>query len=133
MGCGGSKSEQATSPKPKAKAAEKSSPAKTDNAAPAASSDPAEMSAPAASSAPAGSFSAGKNIKLISFKGPGLGDLARRMLVLKNVEFEDVRIEKEDWPEHKPSKFSLLYFSLGNPRMRKAAIRQMCISPIITN
>ena len=42
-------------------------------------------------------------IKLTYFNFRGRGELARLVLVQAGVEFEDNRIEKSDWMQHKPS------------------------------
>ena len=47
-----------------------------------------------------------KKIKLIYFNFRGRGELARLILVQAGVQFEDFRLEKSEWPNHKPSKFN---------------------------
>jgi len=47
------------------------------------------------------------SIKLTYFNAKGRAELSRMILAQAGVDYEDVRIEKEDWPSHKSSKFSL--------------------------
>lgn len=45
--------------------------------------------------------------KIIYFNVKALAEPMRFLLSYGNIDFEDVRVEKEDWPELKPSKFSI--------------------------
>ena len=50
-------------------------------------------------------------LKLIYFNGRGRGEPARLILAQAGVEYEDERIEFEDWPALKPSKmFCILLY-----------------------
>ena len=50
-------------------------------------------------------------LKLIYFNGRGRGEPARLILAQAGVEYEDERIEFEDWPAFKPSKmFCILLY-----------------------
>jgi len=42
--------------------------------------------------------------KLTYFDVRGMAEVSRLMFVFKGVQFDDVRIKKEDWPKLKPSK-----------------------------
>ena len=46
-------------------------------------------------------------IKLIYFNARGRAELSRLILAQAGVEFEDLRITKEEWPAMKPSKTCL--------------------------
>lgn len=48
--------------------------------------------------------------KVIYFNVKALAEPMRFLLSYGNIEFEDVRIEKEDWPALKSSKSKLIYF-----------------------
>ena len=43
-------------------------------------------------------------IKLTYFNAKGRAELARLVLAQAGAEYDDVRIEEEEWPSHKPSK-----------------------------
>ena len=45
-----------------------------------------------------------KKIKLIYFNFMARAELSRLILAQAGVNYEDVRIEMDDWPNHKPSK-----------------------------
>ena len=45
--------------------------------------------------------------KLTYFNIKGLAEPIRLLLKYGDIEFEDVRIEKDKWPEMKPSKFPI--------------------------
>ena len=55
-------------------------------------------------------------LKLIYFNGRGRGEPARLILAQAGVEYDDERIEFEDWPALKPSKMfcTLLFFQIKN-------------------
>ena len=42
-------------------------------------------------------------IKLIYFNAEGRAELTRMILAQAGVEFEDVRVKRDDWPAMKPS------------------------------
>ena len=42
-------------------------------------------------------------IKLVYFNAEGRAELTRLILAQAGVEYEDVRIKREDWPAMKPS------------------------------
>lgn len=44
--------------------------------------------------------------KLIYFNGRGRAEVIRLLFAQTNTSYEDVRIEKDQWPELKPSKYS---------------------------
>ena len=44
-------------------------------------------------------------IKLVYFHFMARAELSRLILAQAEVNYEDVRIEMDDWPNHKPSKF----------------------------
>ena len=44
--------------------------------------------------------------KLTYFKGRGRAETARMLFTIAGQEFEDVRLEKEEWLKLKPSKIS---------------------------
>ena len=46
-------------------------------------------------------------IKLVYFNAEGRAELTRMILAQAGVEFEDVRVKREDWPAMKPSKCSI--------------------------
>lgn len=66
--------------------------------------------------------------KLIYFNARGAAELSRLLFKVKGVEFEDVRISVEDWPELKPSR--LLWFQITglNKTMHKVGLSGMCHS-----
>ena len=45
------------------------------------------------------------NYKLYYFNMKGRAELARLILAYAGIEFEDVRYERDEWLQHKPSKF----------------------------
>ena len=49
-------------------------------------------------------------IKLVYFDAEGRAELTRMILAQAGVEYEDVRIKREDWPAMKPS---MLQFIAG--------------------
>ena len=51
----------------------------------------------------------GKTYKLIYFNLRGRAELARLILAQAGVEYDDHRIEKESWPELKPSKLLIAH------------------------
>ena len=53
-------------------------------------------------------------LKLIYFNGRGRGEPARLILAQAGVEYEDERIEFEDWPALKPSKMFCILLSLSS-------------------
>ena len=48
-------------------------------------------------------------MKLIYFNARGRAELSRLILAEAGEEYEDVRINKEDWPAMKPSKILLSF------------------------
>ena len=46
-------------------------------------------------------------IKLVYFNAEGRAELTRMILAQAGVEFEDVRVKREDWPAMKPSRSSI--------------------------
>ena len=48
-------------------------------------------------------------IRLIYFNARGRAELSRLILAHAGQYYEDVRIQKEEWPEMKPSKLSFYY------------------------
>ena len=48
------------------------------------------------------------NYKLTYFNGRGRAEAIRIIFEVAGVEYEDVRIEREAWPELKPSRFTKL-------------------------
>ena len=52
----------------------------------------------------------GKNIKLIYFNARGRAELARLILAQAGAEYEDKRLEREEWPAHKPSEIFKYFF-----------------------
>jgi len=49
--------------------------------------------------------------KLCYFNARGLGEMSRLLFAEAGVEFEDCRIERTDWPDKKPSKYTYLLHS----------------------
>ena len=45
------------------------------------------------------------NYKLTYFNGRGRAEVIRLLFEVAGVKYEDVRIEREAWPELKPSRF----------------------------
>lgn len=52
--------------------------------------------------------------KLVYFNFRGLGELSRLIFHYAQVPFEDVRIERSDWPELKKSKLTSFLFKKVN-------------------
>ena len=59
--------------------------------------------------APSSYMMTGKTYKLIYFNLRGRAELARLILAQAGVEYDDHRIEKESWPELKPSKLLIAH------------------------
>ena len=51
-------------------------------------------------------------VKLTYFHARGRAELSRLILAQAGVDYQDVRIAREDWPKIKPSKFLLVSFSM---------------------
>jgi hypothetical protein len=47
------------------------------------------------------------------FNLKGRGEIVRLMLVAAGVDFEDHRVEREEWPKLKPSRIALFFCFLG--------------------
>lgn len=47
--------------------------------------------------------------KIIYFNVKALAEPMRFLLSYGNINFEDVRVEKEDWPALKPSKYQYIH------------------------
>jgi len=50
-------------------------------------------------------------IKLFYFNARGRAELSRLILAQAGQDYEDVSIQKEEWPEMKPSKISYYYLN----------------------
>ena len=58
------------------------------------------------------------SIKLTYFNLRGRAEPSRLILAQAGVDYEDIRIEREDWPKHKPSKLFLTYTITGPTKPR---------------